>query len=115
MKSDTTRGLKPDFRPVGEELPKSTHAPGYVYGSREAFEREAEEPRTELVAFDDENFHERAGSEGEMSCRRAAVAWRDSGILAARSPAQGIIRATQISGISCLLRILLLAYPLPQA
>jgi phenylpropionate dioxygenase-like ring-hydroxylating dioxygenase large terminal subunit len=43
MKSDTTRGLKPDFRPVGEELPKSTHAPGYVYGSREAFEREAEE------------------------------------------------------------------------
>ena len=53
MKSDTTRGLKPDFRPVGEELPKSTHAPGYVYGSREAFERdhqiEIHERATEIL------------------------------------------------------------------
>lgn len=32
-----------DFKRVSKDLPEATHAPGYVYGSREAFEREAEE------------------------------------------------------------------------
>ena len=43
MKSDDMQSAPGDLKPVRMDLPHARHAPGYVYGSREAFEREAEE------------------------------------------------------------------------